>query len=78
MTHGQELSMIARLTVVFVVAALMLGPAIAAALTQPAVPGTRPNAVNVYTVTEGGPTQPSPHKAKPSQRGNGAGKRGYA
>jgi hypothetical protein len=51
MTQGQEIPMIVRLAVVFVVAALMLGPAIAAALTRAApVAGIRPSAVTVYTV----------------------------
>ena len=45
--------MVVRLAVVFVVAALMLGPAIAAAISQAApVAGARPPGVTVYTVTD--------------------------
>jgi hypothetical protein len=53
MTQGQEIPMVVRLAVVLVVAALMLGPAIAAALSQAApVSGARPTGVTVYTVTD--------------------------
>ena len=80
MTEGQEIPMFVRLAVVFVVAALTLGPAIAAALIQATpVAGARPNSVTVYTVTDAGKAgKLVPEKPKPVQRGNGSGKRAYA
>jgi hypothetical protein len=80
MTQGQEIPMFVRLAVVFAVAALMLGPAIAAALVQAEpLSGNRPNAVTVYPVAEAaGAVKAAPEKNKPTQPGSGMGKRGYA